>query len=530
MICSGNLSVGKKFIFKKYITKYFELKKEQDNLYLEIPKEKIKYEILKNSQLNSNIQENPKKYIIILVINKDISLELLADNFEEFDKWIESFKSCGLISKKIVKRRSSILESNLDSNFEGNNTFKLETHDFIFWNEENVLEFLELSLFFLEKNEIKEIKEKFIENKIDGEKLEKIDENVLMEMKIPYHLISSLSSSIKNLKIIRSFDFGSYKVAIKLSKQTKGKVNTTPEQMLRISKNLSNPDSLKNSYLSVKDENVLNLLNILKDSIEIEDEQEIEQEFKSKVKVKLILTNIETNDTLRKVLSPFINFLNTKSLEYGLFHTALIVGPFYLEWNDSSLCLPKKIMKSGRSFISIEIGEIEIKTSEMLEIINPLSKIISDYNVNYQYSRQKTNTNTGSCQDFVYSILSELDLKWSPTQGGCIDLFLKNVRSKGQPELLFIPCEKFIKYFNLDFTSKVFHNHQELDLFVIDKMNDLSQFQEELNLLKGFDRGFWLKFLSQNENQDNNPLKNENDLLLCPFKHPYETGSFIKNK
>lgn len=53
----------------------------------------------------------------------------------------------------------------------------------------------------------------------------------------------------------------------------------------------------------------------------------------SKLKVKLVITNINANDKFRSVISPLVNFFNPKSFEYGLFHTALIIGPFYLEWN-----------------------------------------------------------------------------------------------------------------------------------------------------------------------------------------------------
>jgi hypothetical protein len=54
-----------------------------------------------------------------------------------------------------------------------------------------------------------------------------------------------------------------------------------------------------------------------------------------KFPVKLVITEImqsEKTKCIRKALSPIASFIPTLSQEYGMFHTALIIGPWYLEW------------------------------------------------------------------------------------------------------------------------------------------------------------------------------------------------------
>jgi hypothetical protein len=52
------------------------------------------------------------------------------------------------------------------------------------------------------------------------------------------------------------------------------------------------------------------------------------------LKVKLIIVELHQNNNqrnIRKVLSPIMDSFNIAQ-KFGLFHSALIVGPFYIEW------------------------------------------------------------------------------------------------------------------------------------------------------------------------------------------------------
>jgi len=68
------------------------------------------------------------------------------------------------------------------------------------------------------------------------------------------------------------------------------------------------------------------------------------QKTNEKLKIKLVITEIsqtKKDKDLRKLLSPFASAFNL-SPQFGMFHSALIVGPWYLEWTNKELCIPKK--------------------------------------------------------------------------------------------------------------------------------------------------------------------------------------------
>jgi hypothetical protein len=55
---------------------------------------------------------------------------------------------------------------------------------------------------------------------------------------------------------------------------------------------------------------------------------------KKKIRIKLVIAEICKNNTqkaIRKLLSPILTTFDTQQ-QFGMFHSALIVGPWYLEW------------------------------------------------------------------------------------------------------------------------------------------------------------------------------------------------------
>lgn len=57
-----------------------------------------------------------------------------------------------------------------------------------------------------------------------------------------------------------------------------------------------------------------------------------------KIKIKLVLTeNVRTDfkKSMRKIASPFVNAFNIGDSELGMFHSAISIGPWYLEWDNS---------------------------------------------------------------------------------------------------------------------------------------------------------------------------------------------------
>lgn len=75
----------------------------------------------------------------------------------------------------------------------------------------------------------------------------------------------------------------------------------------------------------------------LVDLEEIEKEEKSSQfKIRDKIKIKLIISEIshsKKDKRLRSLLSPFITALGVGP-QFGIFHSALIIGPWYLEWTN----------------------------------------------------------------------------------------------------------------------------------------------------------------------------------------------------
>jgi hypothetical protein len=211
------------------------------------------------------------------------------------------------------------------------------------------------------------------------------------------------------------------------------------------------------------------------------------------VKVKIVFVDQggKIQKGIRKILSPIATDLKLSRL--GLFHTALIIGPWYLEWNDSSLCIPRKCT-SRMAFLAVDVGEIESKES-IEKISKKLSKIIVNWNENVVYSN-KESKNHGNCQTFVESVLHQLGMSFNPS--GSLLHFFERIKQTGSSKLVFPISNSFKSKFKLDQDEFKFKTHIELDKFVIQLLSIDPEFithhKDEYLLLKSFDRSFWLNY------------------------------------
>jgi hypothetical protein len=111
------------------------------------------------------------------------------------------------------------------------------------------------------------------------------------------------------------------------------------------------------------------------------------------------------------------------------------------------------------------------------------------------------------------------------------------MKTKGVSELIFeIQDKEFLNKFGIKKQTK-FHSHKELDEFVhlllkVD-LDFESKYKSEYELLKGFDRAFWLRHYANNQNEIYLPLnferKEEEGTTVCdcPFSNPSDTGSIF---
>ena len=167
---------------------------------------------------------------------------------------------------------------------------------------------------------------------------------------------------------------------------------------------------------------------------------------------------------------------------------------------------------------------------------------------------RKVQKKIANCQDFTIQMLQKIgvtDLKFENTSIGD---YLESVFSKGTTEVLFTTNKEFRDKYNVLFRDHhiqrliekkhSFPTHRDLDLFVRDFMqvDSLFEHSEECQLLKAFDRGFWLKYRrccqqqggqqQQQQQQEevvrNEPLMEEDTCeMMCPFGDPQESYSLL---
>jgi hypothetical protein len=239
------------------------------------------------------------------------------------------------------------------------------------------------------------------------------------------------------------------------------------------------------------------------------------------VKIKLVIGEIcksTTQKSLRKLLSPILTKFDHQQ-QFGLFHSALIVGPWYLEWNNSSLCIPRKCYSSV-AMIAADL-EFNKKKYDLNDTIEKISNVIIEWNVKKEYSQQNAN-----CQQFIDELCKVLKINLD-SLGGPLGFYLNKLREKGSCELFYPISDDLREKLKIKEKSKTFGTHEEIDKFMDYLMKEIPDFEDSFEpdylLLKSFDRAFWLRNFKNPEDQTYQASP-----LCCPFKDPTVTTSFKK--
>jgi hypothetical protein len=240
------------------------------------------------------------------------------------------------------------------------------------------------------------------------------------------------------------------------------------------------------------------------------------------LKVKLVIVEIHNTTstrTLRRMLTPIMDTFNI-SPQFGMFHSALVVGPWYLEWNDSSLIVPRKCY-AGAAVLAADVDKF-FKGPQVNEAIDRITRVICDWNSNKQYSQYGVN-----CQHFVDELCKVLEINLEFK--GALGNFIQELRKTGQCELEYTLTPELQKILGVDYSRRRFKTHRELDDFVtmvrtksplyydIDPVG-----KDDWILLKSFDRGFWLRHFKNLDAVEHQPHE-------CPFSNPTVSGSLAPN-
>ncbi len=105
--------------------------------------------------------------------------------------------------------------------------------------------------------------------------------------------------------------------------------------------------------------------------------------------------------------------------------TIQMIGPWLIEWNNSSLCVPRKCL-SRAAMLSADVDAITTIT-DLNKLVDDLSNAIVDWNTRVHYSASGGDgKTTGNCQQFVESLCSRIGVEMPKT--GPLAKCLKDLR------------------------------------------------------------------------------------------------------
>eukprot|EP01080_Neovahlkampfia_damariscottae_P001185 gene1185-10699_t len=274
--------------------------------------------------------------------------------------------------------------------------------------------------------------------------------------------------------------------------------------------------------LSLNDEN----FDDMDDMLLIEKlEKQPQVQINEKLKIKLVITEVSHTPKerqLRKILSPVASSFNLTP-EFGLFHSAIIIGPWYLEWTNKSLCIPKKCFSSA-ALVAVDVPT-NLELVDVDVVVDRISEVISRWNIFRKYDRMSDN-----CQLFVDDIFASLGIDIDKHFKGQIGDFLKVLRKKGTCNIEFKVSPEIQEKCEIKDKVIKFESHEQLDKFVENIEESYPKFKsdypDDYQLLKSFDRAFWLRHFKLPDSEQYKPKKGEiKGTCGCPFGDPVSTNS-----
>lgn len=195
------------------------------------------------------------------------------------------------------------------------------------------------------------------------------------------------------------------------------------------------------------------------------------------------------------------------------------------------MCIPKKIGITT-ALLTADIGELQ-KFKHHGEVVDKLAKLIVEWNIEREYCAFRLTgkyENEGNCQDFVEAVMKTLNVSFNPQ--GPLKHFIEEMRQKGTCDLMYKPSNEVREQMKLEQESYYFESHEELDEFAqkLEAKNFLfkQDFPFDWDLLKSFDRAFWVRNLKEPDNPHYTPSSNVPDGRheACPFGNPIKAKNW----
>ncbi|KAL9643327.1 hypothetical protein ABK040_014782 [Willaertia magna] len=261
------------------------------------------------------------------------------------------------------------------------------------------------------------------------------------------------------------------------------------------------------------------------------------------LKIKLVITEM-SDAALSRLARRFVTKISPTihQMKYGMFHTALIIGPWYIEWGDSSIAITRH-RSSSKAVLAVDVCKVT-GLDNVANTIDRLASLCAHWNSEKEYDNKTCN-----CQHFVNAVLEYLQISnyLESNIKGTVKTYIENLKTNGVCSMSY-PLEPQIKELMRNTPTSdelrkyiyngyiIFHSHRILDEFVKIIQRHKPLYFEGIGkydfaLLKAFDRAFWLRTQSSKEGSNDlfKPLEN-GERCLCPFNTlPEDINSIVGN-
>lgn len=255
-----------------------------------------------------------------------------------------------------------------------------------------------------------------------------------------------------------------------------------------------------------------------------------------------------------RFLSPFMsNFPASK--RFGYVHCGIAIGPYYFEWNNSSLCVPKICLQGAAIMVSSaeSIGNVQL-----FPALTTVSKLVAQWNM-----RQAFHENNCNCMHFVEEVLSAIKIS-RPFHYDSPDFpmgdMLKQLKQRGRQEMNFRVTEAIFYSKDIDLsrisagtnspaspakhrspiresggssgsssdspTVRLLVSHQDVISFA--RLLDPAKFERECAFLRRYDVLFWVRSLCDAENpRFRPPSESSNPKIDLLFSNPFTVERLV---
>ncbi|KAL0479579.1 hypothetical protein AKO1_007793, partial [Acrasis kona] len=241
----------------------------------------------------------------------------------------------------------------------------------------------------------------------------------------------------------------------------------------------------------------------------------IEGEGEPVLKVKFIITDVKSkpNKHVRSATTKLLRGIR-RNPKYGVFHSAFCVGPKIVEWSKASVCVVRSTASSS-AIIAVDVAEYRGEAA-IRNFLYRLSEIVVEWNKSHWFGwgRQK------NCQFYVEDTFQRLGIKLCFNDQ--LQSYIKTLRNKGRCDAMLVLDDELRSLLGVQNKRIKFKTHEELDIFAHKLFNENEVFMDSmkgvqlLQLMKVFDRAFWMRYLRDKGKEQYAPCS-------CPFGDPRRT-------